>query len=326
MPLASIQRIVSVEKHPNADTLDIVGVLGYKAIVKRDQWKIGDLCVFVLPDSVLPDVSWAAFYRAKSSRIRAIKLRNRWSEGVVESVVNIGYTGPIEEGLDISEVLQVTKYSPPEPQDLSAKGLLPLGIPKTDEERVESLEGIPYGEVVDVFLKVDGQSASYYWYVDSDKQVHEGVLGRTMEYKSDARNNYTQNAANLDILNKLSYFCRSHALNGICVRGESHGHGIQKFVLNPHAKIPLNWAMFSVWLVEERRYARKGDPYYFLTIADEIRLPTVPVIERDVVLTPELVVKYADGDTLNGQPYEGVVIQWRGGSFKVICRHYDSRK
>lgn len=85
--------------------------------------------------------------------------------------------------------------------------------------------------------------------------------------------------------------------------------------------------MFSTWLIGEKRYARKGDPYYFLTIADELRLPTVPVLERDVVLTPELIKKYSeDLEEINGKLYEGVVIQWRGGSFKCISKKYDSLK
>lgn len=57
-------------------------------------------------------------------------------------------------------------------------------------------------------------------------------------------------------------------------------------------------------------------------------LPTVPVLERDVPFTPELVAKYSEGmEALsNGQGFEGVVIQWAGGSCKVLNRLYDSKK
>lgn len=325
--LASIQKIVSVEKHPNADALSLCGVLGYICITKLDQYKVGDLICFVEPDTILPEKPWSVFYRSKSSRVKSIRLRNFWSQGVIETLENVGYTGPIEEGLDISEQIGVTKYEPPTPQDLNAKGLLPFGIPKTDENRLESMRDIPWGATVDVLLKIDGQSASYFWHLDDDGVVHEGVLGRTMEYKTDCINNYTQNLANLDILNKLSTFCRAKGLRGICVRGESHGKGIQKFANNPHAKLNLGWAMFSVWLTHEKRYARKGDPFYFLNIAEELRLPTVPVIERDVPLTRELAQRYTqDLEALNGQPFEGVVLQGDFGSCKCINKKYDSLK
>jgi len=58
-----------------------------------------------------------------------------------------------------------------------------------------------------------------------------------------------------------------------------------------------------------------------------MELPTVPVLEKDVILTRELIAKYDEGiETIDGQPFEGVVINWRGGSFKVINKHYDSKK
>jgi len=326
MILASIQRIREVVKHSNADALDIVTVLNYKAIVKRDQYKVGDLIVFIEPDSVLPDAEWAKEYKAKSNRVRAVKLRGEWSEGIIESFHNVGYDGPIESGLDITAFLGILKYDPPAPQDLSAKGLLPFGIPKTDECRWESMKELPFGERVDILQKIDGKSSSYYRYLDENEQVHEGCLGRTLEYKTDTFNDYTQNQSNYDILNKLSYFCRNNDLRGICVRGESYGKGIQKGEYNPHSKLPLSWAMFSVYLIDKHCYTRKGDSFYFLNIANELRLPTVPVIERDVILTPELIKKYAEMEKLNGDFFEGVVVQYTGGSFKIINRYFDSRK
>lgn len=325
--LALIKKINSVKHHPNADALDIAEVMGYTAIVKRDQWKAGQLCVFIVPDSVLPDTPWASFYKSKSSRVRAIKLRNVWSEGIIESIENVGYVGPVEEGLDITEKIGIIKYEPPVTQELNAKGLLPYNICKTDEERFNSIEELPFGELVDVTLKIDGQSASYYWLVENEKEQY-GVLGRNLEYKTDCFNNYTQNQANYDIINKLSHFCRKQNIStGICVRGESYGSNIQKSSNNPHSKFNLSWAMFSVWLIAERRYATKGHPLYFTDIAEQLNLPTVPMIERNVPLTKELLFKYSEGvENLNGKPFEGVVIQHSKGSFKVINKFYDAKK
>ncbi len=148
-----------------------------------------------------------------------------------------------------------------------------------------------------------------------------------MEYKGEVVNNYTQNQANHDIINRVSSFCRAHGLRGLCVRGESFGSGINRSTPNHDAKGPLNWEMYSVWLIDGRRYARKGDPLYFLTVADELRLPTVPVLERDVVLTPELVAKYATSlEQINGKPFEGVVAQGAFGSCKILSKVYDSLK
>jgi hypothetical protein len=45
---------------------------------------------------------------------------------------------PINIGKDISERIGVTKYEAPQPQQLDAKGPLPFGLGKTDEERCMS--------------------------------------------------------------------------------------------------------------------------------------------------------------------------------------------
>ena len=328
--LATIQSIVSVEKHPNADSLDIVQVLGYKCIVKRDQWKIGDKVIFIAPDSVLPDTQWAAFYKKRSSRVKAIQLRKEWSFGVVESAQNIGYTGAMDDGLDISEIIGVTKYAPPEPQDNSATGVYGNGIPKTDETRWQGIrpENIPYGKPVDVTQKIDGQSLSWLFEYKKDTDSYDiSVGGRSFIFKKFVKNNYTKNVEALNLSKKIEDFLRSRGNISLCFRGESYGTGIQKFSNNPHCKKPLGVAFFSVWNIDKGRYERKGEEYYIHNISSQLGLPTVPLLEKDVILTRELIKKYDEDLTqINGEPFEGVVIQHHNGSFKVINKNYDSKK
>jgi RNA ligase (TIGR02306 family) len=256
------------------------------------------------------------------------------------------------EGIDVSALLNITHYEPPLPQDLSAKGLLPLGIPKTDEERWENMVArLPFGEVVDVTLKVDGQSWSAYYDLEKDQF---GVLGRTMEYKEECHNRYTAQLDRYDIKNKLIDYCKQTGMS-ICIRGESYGDGLQAHSFNPHAKEKAGLAIFSVWLIKERRYARKGDPFYFPIVATQLGIPHVEILEKDVVLTKELIQKYsAELKKVNGVPFEGVVInhgpytlerevqtilcpdgitrevggttQFTAGSLKVISKNYDMNK
>lgn len=330
MSLASIQPILSVQKHPNADLLDLVTVLRYVCIVKRDQWKVGDFCVFIEPDTVLPDLPWTTFYRVKSNRVKAIRLRQLWSFGIVESAAAIGYTGPLEAGLDVTEAINVTKYEPPMPQDLAASGPYRFGIPKTDETRWQSILDLPFGERVDVTLKIDGQSWSALCKLPDlaagETEIVTAIGGRSFLYKPDSVNHFTRNEANHAVLDKLKAFCLQHRVS-LCIRAEQHGQGIQAFSLNPHSKLSLGLSFFSTWMMDQREYARKGHPLYILDLAQQLGLPTVPVLERDVILTPELIAKYDEGlETVNGQPFEGVVIAHRQGSFKVISKHYDSKK
>lgn len=333
MSLASIQRIVSIERHPNADLLEIAQVLNYKCIVKKNDFKIGDLVVFIEPDSVLPDKPWATFYNSKSNRVKAIRLRGEWSFGVIESLKNLGIDNSVVEGDDVTEPLGVIKYEVPEPQDLSAAGVYGFGIPKTDETKWQNLRDIPFDEIVDVTLKIDGQSFSALY---KDMVGPDGVAimeksvaaigGRSFLFKENVDNNYTKNEKKYEVLAKLAMFCRFNHVN-LCIRGESYGVGIQKFAHNPHAKLPIDLAFFSTWNIDKMQYERKGSPLYIFNLAPILGLPTVPLLERDVVLTPELIRKYDEELTeINGKPFEGVVINWKGGSFKILNKQYDFLK
>lgn len=332
MSLASIQRIKSVEKHPGADLLSICTVLGYRCITKLDQFKVDDLVVFIEPDTVLPQAPWSVFYRSKSNRVRAIRLRGEFSFGIIESLDILGGIDiAITEGMDVTDHLGVTKYEPPIPQDLNAAGPYGFGIPRTDETRWQSVRDLPYGELCDVTLKIDGQSWSGIVKLnppgfESDVAWQGSIGGRSFLYQLDTINNYTKNEQQYDVLSKLGAFCMEKGLS-LCLRGESYGQGIQKFAINPHAKLPVALAFYRTWLIDEMRYAYKGDPYYIFDIAPKMGLPTVPVIEKDVILTRELIAKYDEGlELVNGQPFEGVVINWAGGSFKVINKWYDAKK
>jgi len=341
---ATIEIVHGVEKHPNADKLDLCMILGFKCVTKRDQFKDGDKVIYVRPDTVFPLADWAAEYRKYSpKRIKAIRLRGVFSEGVIipfdavpEDVRNLIVNFAV--GDTVAEILGITHYQEPEPQDQSAKGGLPLGIPKTDEERFEGMKYLPFGEVVDLQLKIDGQSCSYYY--NYETKVF-GILGRSLELKykvvdengieSIANNKYVENIPIYDIENKLRDFCEKEQIS-LCIRGESYGQGLQGHEINPHAKANKGWAMFSVFLITEHVYAEKGHKYYFKNVAQATGLPIAPMIEEDVELTPELVKHYSEEieklnyNGIQALPFEGVVVKTKAGSFKIINKYYDANK
>jgi RNA ligase (TIGR02306 family) len=328
---ASVELIGSIIPHPNADRLDLAAILGFQCVVQKGLYKGGETIVYIRPDAVLPIEKWTEDYRKYSpKRIKAVKLRDQWSEGIIVPFEILpeetqAKLNGIEVGSDVSEIIGVTHYEPPAPNDIQAKGGLPYGIPKTDEERWENYSDnrIPYGEVVDFTLKTDGQSSSYGFELVDDKFF---ILGRSLELHEIFENNYTAHIARYDLKNKLTQFCKDNNIS-LCLRGESYGQGIQGFDLNPHSKLPKGWAMFSVYKIKEREYANKGDQFYFKNVAEKLGLPTVEFIEQDVVLTPELIQKYSTGITeLNGKPFEGIVVQHSKGSFKIINKYYDSKK
>ncbi len=335
MKLVSIEQIISVDAHWNADSLDIVKVLGYQCVTQKGLYKEGDIIIYIQPDAVLPIEEWTEGYRTYSpTRIKAVKLRGEWSEGIIVPYELVAHkflqkvypavTLDAEMiGLEVASILDVTKYEAPAPQEAGAQStVLPHGLPKTDEERWENMKHkLPIGELVDVFLKVDGQSWTGYY-----KDGEFGICGRSQQFIPDYENNYTRHAKTYDLQAKLAKHCEKYKVN-IAIRGESYGGAIQSGKHNPHSAMDKGLALFSVYLIDERRYARKGDLHYIVNLAAELELPTVELLEEEVELTQELIDKYSVGlKKLNGKNFEGVVIQHSKGSFKVINKNYDSLK
>ncbi len=325
MKLASIETIKTLEKHPNADALDIATVLGYRCIVARDAFSVGEKVVLIQPDTVLPDEPWAEMFRKRSNRVKACRLRGEWSFGIVMPVS----TWPdlsLEVGSEVSEIIGVSKYEPPAPQDLSAAGYLPRGLPKTDEERWQNIEALPYGEVCDITLKIDGSSLSVFARKLEDGTWETGITSRSLCLKADCDNKYTRGVAKYDILNKLLAYCQKHDVS-LSLRGELYGNGIQGFGKNPHGQLPLDFAAFSVYNMDELKYEGPNNTHYYEKVCTELNIPTVPMLEKAVILTPEHIDKYSMLiDKVDGKPFEGVVVKHKEGSFKIINLQYDERK
>ena len=52
--LATVQRIDDVQPIPEANLIEKVRVLGWWVVVKKDQFKVGDLCIYFEIDSWIP--------------------------------------------------------------------------------------------------------------------------------------------------------------------------------------------------------------------------------------------------------------------------------
>lgn len=93
--LATIQKISNIEPIEGKDRIELATVLGWKVIVMKDQFSVGDLCIYCEVDSILPEKPEFEFLRSrcyskkwKGFRIRCMKLKineNKYiySEGIV---------------------------------------------------------------------------------------------------------------------------------------------------------------------------------------------------------------------------------------------------
>ncbi len=109
--IVEVCKINDISKHGNADAMEIASVKGWDCCVKKGQFKIGDLCVYFPPDSILPvelsDKLGVTKYLS-NGRVRVANLRGFKSYGLIM---------PLEEdiplGTDVTEKYGITKYEPP---------------------------------------------------------------------------------------------------------------------------------------------------------------------------------------------------------------------
>jgi RNA ligase (TIGR02306 family) len=148
---------ITIEPHPNADAIEIARVGDFQSIVKKGQFKDGDLAAYLpeaalLPEGVLRALDmWdhannrGKLHGAAGNRVKAIKLRGVLSQGIiyplerrnyhpdvpereldgwsVEIMDGCGSEADVDEGDDVAEHLRVTKYEPTVPAHMAGKAI-----------------------------------------------------------------------------------------------------------------------------------------------------------------------------------------------------------
>ena len=122
---AIVYRIGEVRPHPNADKLELTYLGGYQMVVGKGQYKLGDLAVFIQPDSVVPQTEpfkfiWEGYVGIDGKvpesrrRIQPKRLRGEWSEGLLMPVTEFPWhRDPVyHEGSDVAAYIGVTHYIP----------------------------------------------------------------------------------------------------------------------------------------------------------------------------------------------------------------------
>ncbi|MGL4555379.1 MAG: RNA ligase (ATP), partial [Gemmataceae bacterium] len=110
--IVEVCRVDAVEPHPNADRLSVCVVKGWRVCAGRDDFRPGDACVYIPPDSVLPaelsDRLGCTRYLSRG-RVRVARLRGEPSYGLITAPPD----PTLAVGTDVAALLGVTKYEPP---------------------------------------------------------------------------------------------------------------------------------------------------------------------------------------------------------------------
>ena len=287
MKNASLQKIIALDPIEGADRIEKASVLGWQTVVIKGAFKVGDFCVFIPVDTIVPDKPPFAFLKDKNFRIRKAKMKGCVSQGVAMPLSDFAteLAGvEVVEGADVSEQMGVTHYEKPIPYQLAgmAKGSFPAFIKKTDEERLQNIPGILIRHLGKEFVyteKINGTSTTFF--------LNEGVFGvcsRNLELTEHVDNGYWKMARKLNLEELLKKFKMDFG-SDLTIQGEMYGNGI----CGNHYNIKdVRFACFNIFdITHQKHFAH--DTIKDICVVNKIDM--VPELGR-FIMKPEMDVKY----------------------------------
>ena len=110
--LAHVEQIVDIQPIPDADKIEVATVLGWKVVVaKVDNFSVGDKVVYIEIDSKVPERPEFEFLRDRKFRVRTIRLRGQYSQGLILPLSILG-DKDYDVGTDVTKELGITYYVP----------------------------------------------------------------------------------------------------------------------------------------------------------------------------------------------------------------------
>jgi RNA ligase (TIGR02306 family) len=341
--LAAIRKVNEIIPIEGADMIELVMVDGWQCVVKKGEFKPGDLGVYFEIDSFLPIEDRYEFLRKSSYRkipdqlqgqrgegfrLRTVKLRGQLSQGLILPLGLFPEIKTSTAGTDVTELLDVELYEPPVPASLAGqvRGKIPGFIKKTDEERIQNLPHY-FTDFKDMAFecteKIDGSSMTVYYTGDD-----QGVCSRNLNLKEDEVNTLWKITKELQLHALLKELDRKLAL-----QGEVAGEGIQK---NPLKIKGQHFFLFNIWNIEKQQHLtpeERMEIFHFLE--KKVPIKHVPVVSPNVKVFQEYktmreLLDYAVGHSLLNKDVhrEGIVLKSLESigreiiSFKVISNRY----
>lgn len=347
--LASAQKVLQLSTIEGADLIEVAKVLGWEIVVKKGEYKVGDLCCYIQIDTIVPELPEYEFMRERKYRVKTIKLRKQISQGLIVPLP----IGKWKEGEDLTEVIGVKKYEKkdnnperyekprmpkvwykkyiylfkynflfkvfPRLQRLN-RSLFPKDLVSiTDEERIQNIPQVlkQYaGKKFVVSYKLDGSSITI---------IHSKLWGKS-KFRicsrrfelHDKSNDWYKVFKETNFADEVKKLVKYFATNDIIVQGEAIG----KFNGNHHNLPNEKIMLFNIY-VNGKRLNQKE----FAETCIKNNIPHCPVY-KEVELNhtlPEILLESEIKDILNPHvEVEGLV--WRciddNMSFKVINNKY----
>lgn len=326
--LASIQRIAEIKAIPDADRICAYRINGWWAVSQVNEYKVGDLVVYIEADAFVPTMHAAFLSKGKEpreykgilgERLRTIKLKKQLSQGLILPLDNALSVLYGEEGDDVTDYFGIIKWEPePEYLHSDAKGLFPSFFPKTDQERIQNChkEMLNALEIYtwEVTEKVEGQSSSVYYY-----NGEVGVCSRNLELKQ-GNSTFWTTAEQYSLPEKLIKLGRN-----LVIQSEQCGPGISGNIYN---FLSYHLFVFDIYDIDTGKYLA---PLERRELVKQLGLESAPCITSSQMLpnsTCDSLLTYADGNSMLGNAptlREGLVFKANTDSritFKAVSNKY----
>ena len=304
--LVEIVEIDDIQKHPNADKLDVATVKGWFCIVGRGQFQKGDKCLYIPIDSVLPeDLVNKLFKDSKirpvRGRIRTVKIRGQVSQGLVVRLEDAGLDGH-KVGENVADLLKIAKYEPPV-QMSPASNAHATSKKQTNSNfrkytEIENFKNhvnvFEEGEQVSITEKIHGSNfrcgyvkteVNTLWkkikklfgklpefefvYGSHNVQLQDLSRPRPAYYSELKKNIYWEAIEKYDLRSKLKDL--EDEIGSVVVYGEVYGDGIQKGYTYGHKTGERSLVVFDVMV--DGRYL---DVHEMKSFCKLFNLPTAP--------------------------------------------------
>lgn len=332
--LATIRRILSIVPIENADNIELATVDGWNVVIQKNQFNVGDLCIYLEIDSWVPACVAPFLFSGKSyngidgARLRTKKIRGVVSQGLILPLTQAFYQEEIgdylvKEGDDVTDLLSITKWERPISLQLAgiARGNFPLFLHKTDQDRVQNIyrkefqkwrqDGINLWEVTE---KLDGSSMTVYW-----NKGDFGVCSRNLDLKETESNAFWKMANEKNLKEKLTQFGKN-----IAIQGELCGPGIQG---NKYGLKELEFYVFDIYDIDTMSYWWRDERASLMVELDIY--PHVPVLNvcfdtKDLSMEDFLYLANGESRLNPDVMREGIVFKSLGGthSFKAISNEW----
>jgi RNA ligase (TIGR02306 family) len=338
-----IVRIEKIEKHPDADALDIATVLGdYPVIVKRDEYKVDDIAGYLPIDTIVPDNNEFYFLcprnyekyeengeikqrqiglkypmgsvPEKYRTIKAKRIRGVYSQGML---VNVGGSiDAVKKIWELGESIVDMWETPLKKMEEVEEDNIPNAKKSKGANAEKSPQGwsIPYYDVdglrkyIDCLLPDEEIVLTEKIHGSNAGFCFDGdklwVKSRNFYKRKDEDDQWWDIALRYNLEEKLSKY------PNLVFFGEMYGYvkGFRYDCELVAGTMPAKIRFFDIFDVKKMRYL-DYDP--FVAILKELDLPAVPELYRGVWLGKELMYPYAEGMTTLGGKHvrEGFVLR-----------------